>query len=230
MDPHLSSIATLAWCRALGLADDALTTPGLVWRVDATTRTLRILRVGDAVAVVGPEMAVSAIAGLPPEHIDESSIGSVTGGHAVRIEKLGLCADWVDATRVRDPLISHETEDLAELLRHCPPDDVTETDLSLAQPARSFVLLGPDRHPLAGAGYRELHSLLADVRVISTPEHRRLGLAATVTTLATHDALDAGLIPMSRVRRDNLAARGLAAVSGYTEWGTQMTVRLPAGP
>ncbi|MFD3810784.1 GNAT family N-acetyltransferase [Rhodococcus sp. NPDC058639] len=230
MDPHLSSIATLAWCRALGLADTALTTPGAVLRVDATTRTLRILRVGDAVAVVGPESAVSAIAELTPDRIDETAVRNATGGRAVRIEDLGLCADWVDATRVRDPLVSHEAEDLAELLRHCPPDDVTETDLPLAWPSRSFVLLDDDRRPLAGAGYRELHSLLADVRVISAPEYRRLGLAATVTTLATHDALDTGLIPMSRVRRGNVAARGLAAVSGYTEWGTQMTVRLPADP
>lgn len=208
--------------------------------MDDTARTLRILRVDDTVAVVGPESAVAAVADLDPDRFDPArfdadrfdaaAIRAVTGGHAVRTEVLGLCDDWTDATRVQDPLISHDTDDLAELLRRCPPDDVTDTALPAEPSTRSFVLLDDGHRPLAGAGYRELNSLLADVRVVSTPEHRRLGLAATVTTLATHDALDAGLIPMSRVLRDNIAARGLSVVSGYNRWGTHITVRLPSEP
>ncbi|MEE2061181.1 GNAT family N-acetyltransferase [Rhodococcus artemisiae] len=222
MDPHLSSIAALAWCRELGLADDALSSGGLVTKVDDTVSTVRVLDVGDTVAVVGPARAASAVAALPTRS-DEGVVRAAAGGFAARTEVLCLCPEWTDAVRVKDPLISHDTADLAELVRRCPPDDSSEVGADV--PDRAFVLLDDDHQPLAVAGYRELQSLLADVRVLTTPENRRLGLGATVATLCTHDALDAGLIPQWRTRRDNLAARGLAAVSGYLEWGTLITVR-----
>ena len=44
--------------------------------------------------------------------------------------------------------------------------------------------------------------------------------------LSIIEALDAGLIPQCRVRRDNLAGRGLAAVLGYEECGSHLTVQL----
>jgi hypothetical protein len=223
VDPHLSSIAALAWCRELGLADDALSSGGLVTEADETATTVRVLSIGDTVAVVGPEPTVSAVAALA-EPSDEGAVRAAAGGYAARTEQLGLCPEWTDAVRIKDPLISHDTAYLAELVRRCPPDDSTEVGADV--PDRAFVLLDDDHQPLAGAGYRELQSLLADVRVLTTPENRRLGLGATVATLCTHDALDAGLIPLWRTRRDNLAARGLAAVSGYVEWGTLVTVRL----
>lgn len=225
VDPHLSSIAALAWCRELGLADDALSSGGLVTNVDDTATTVRVLRIGDTVAVVGPEPAVSAVTDLSA-HPDEGAVRAAAGGYAARAEVLCLCPEWTDAVRVEDPLISHDTADLAELLRRCPPDDGTEVGPDV--PDRAFVLLDDDHQPLAVAGYRELQSLLADVRVLTTPENRRLGLGATVATLCTHEALDAGLIPLWRARHDNLAARGLAAVSGYVEWGTLTTVRMSA--
>ena len=228
MDPHISSIAALAWCRALGLPDDALVEPGCVTRVDDSGRDVRLLAVGRTTAIVGPRAAVSRLGAEPdPAELDAPRAEAVVAGHAGRTEILGLCTDWIDATRVDNPLISHDPEDLAELLRRCPPDDVTEAELSPARPSRVFVLLDDDHRPLTGAAYSELGSLLADVRVVTTPEARRRGLASTVVTLATHDALDAGLVPLARMRRDNRGARTLAAVSGYDIWGTLVTVRVP---
>ncbi|MEE2035008.1 GNAT family N-acetyltransferase [Rhodococcus chondri] len=227
MDPHLTSIAALAWCRELGLDDDALATPGLVTRVDDSAPVVQVLHIGESTAIVGPSRAVAALTEVEAAHRDEAAVRAATAGHAGRTEVLSLCADWIDASRVDDPLISHRAADFAELLRRCPPDDATEVELTASEQPRAFVLLDDEHRPLSGAGYGEVHSLLADLRVLTVPDHRRRGLAATVTTLATHDALDAGLIPMWRARRDNLAARGLAAVSGYLEWGTRITVRLP---
>lgn len=225
MDHHLSSIAALAWCRELGLADDALSPGVLVTKVDDTANTVRVLSIGDTLAVVGPEPALSAVTTLAAP-ADERAVRAAAGGYAARTEVLGLCPEWTDAIRVENPLISHDPADLAELVRRCPPDDSTE--LGADVPDRAFVLLDDDHQPLAAASYREVQSLLADVRVLTTPENRRLGLGATVATLCTHDALDAGLIPLWRARRDNFSARGLAAVSGYVEWGTLITVHLSA--
>lgn len=225
MDPHLSSIAALAWCRELGLDDDALTRPGHVVKVDDTAAELQILGVGDTLAVIGPESAVRRV---PPGPVETPVLRAAVGGFAAHTEILTLCADWVDATRVPDPLISHDPTDLADLWRRCPPDDVEEAAPVTTEPDHPFVLLDDDHRALSAAGYGELGSLLADVRVLTAPEYRRRGLAATVTTLCTHDALDAGLIPMARIRHDNIAGRRLAAVSGYGEWGIHITVRLPA--
>lgn len=243
----------LAWCRELGLDDAALATPGRVTRVDDASALVRVLRLGDVSAVVGPGWVVDAVATVPDAELDASALLELTRGHAVRSHALSYCADWVDATRVRDPLISHEVDDLAELLRRCPPDDATEAGLEIVTEAgleivteaglenvteaglenvtgeaSSFVLLDDDHRPLSGAVYTEVQSILADVTALTVPEHRRIGLAATVATLATHDALDAGLVPQWRARRDNTAGRGLAAVLGYTELGTHISVAVPA--
>ncbi|UYP20102.1 GNAT family N-acetyltransferase [Rhodococcus sp. Z13] len=230
MDPHISSIAALAWCRALGLPDHALAEPGCTTRIDDSADEVRLLVAGASTAIVGPSEAVSRLeAAGDHADLDAPRAESLVGGHAGRTELLCLCTDWVDATRVENPLISHDPGDLAELLRRCPPDDATETELTASPPTHAFVLLDDDHRPLAGAAHRELGSLLADVRVVAAPEVRRLGLAATVTTLATHDALDSGLVPLARVRRDNRGARAVAAVSGYDIWGTLVTVRLSPG-
>ncbi|ATQ31444.1 GNAT family N-acetyltransferase [Rhodococcus ruber] len=253
MDGHLLDIVRLAWCRELGLDDAALATPGRVTRVDDASALVRVLRLGDVSAVVGPGWVVDAVATVPDAELDASALLELTRGHAVRSHALSYCADWVDATRVRDPLISHEVDDLAELLRRCPPDDATEAGLEIVTEAgleivteaglenvteaglenvtgeaSSFVLLDDDHRPLSGAVYTEVQSILADVTALTVPEHRRIGLAATVATLATHDALDAGLVPQWRARRDNTAGRGLAAVLGYTELGTHISVAVPA--
>ncbi|MDV3206948.1 MAG: GNAT family N-acetyltransferase [Rhodococcus ruber] len=237
MDGHLLDIVRLAWCRELGLDDAALATPGRVTRVDDASALVRVLRLGDVSAVVGPGWVVDAVATVPDAELDASALLDLTRGHAVRSHALSYCADWVDATRVRDPLISHEVDDLAELLRRCPPDDATEAGLenvteagleNVTGEASSFVLLDDDHRPLSGAVYTEVQSILADVTALTVPEHRRIGLAATVATLATHDALDAGLVPQWRARRDNTAGRGLAAVLGYTELGTHISVAVPA--
>lgn len=245
MDGHLLDIVRLAWCRELGLDDAALATPGRVTRVDDASALVRVLRLGDVSAVVGPGWVVDAVATVPDAELDASALLDLTRGHAVRSHALSYCADWVDATRVRDPLISHEVDDLAELLRRCPPDDATEAGLEIVteaglenvteaglenvtEEASSFVLLDDDHRPLSGAVYTEVQSILADVTALTVPEHRRIGLAATVATLATHDALDAGLVPQWRARRDNTAGRGLAAVLGYTELGTHISVAVPA--
>lgn len=229
MDGHLLDIVRLAWCRELGLDDAALAAPGRVTRVDDASALVRVLRLGEVSAVVGPGWVVDAVAAVPDAELDASVLLDLTRGHAVRSHALSYCADWVDATRVRDPLISPELDDLAELLRRCPPDDATEAGLeNVTGEASSFVLLDDDHRPLSGAVYTEVQSILADVTALTVPEHRRIGLAATVATLATHDALDAGLVPQWRARRDNTAGRGLAAVLGYTELGTHVSVAVPA--
>lgn len=226
MDRHLLDIVQLAWCRELALADDALGAAGRVTRVDDTADRVQVLGLGETTAVVGPGDAVDALAHIPDSALDASTVRDAIGGHGARLHLLHYCADWVDASRVRDPLISHDARDLAELRRSCPPDDVI--DATPADGDRVFVLLDEDRHPLSAAGYGEIRGILADVVALTVPEHRRVGLAATVATLATHDALDAGLIPQWRVRRDNLAGRGLAAALGYEMCGSHLTVQLRA--
>ncbi|MBH0122725.1 GNAT family N-acetyltransferase [Rhodococcus sp. NPDC003382] len=224
MERHLLDIVQLAWCRELALDDHALTAGGRVVRVDDTADRLQVLRLGETTAVVGPGDAVAAVDRIPAEALDAATVREATGGHGARSHVLHYCADWIDASRVRDPLISHDARDLAELRRRCPPDDTI--DATPADGDRVFVLLDDDHRPLSAAGYGEVHSILADVVALTVPEHRRLGLASTVATLATHEALDAGLIPQCRVRRDNLAGRGLAAVLGYEECGSHLTVQL----
>lgn len=61
--------------------------------------------------------------------------------------------------------------------------------------------------------------ILADMRVLTDPDHRRHGYAAVVGRLATNDAIDDGLIPQWRARPENTTARRLAARLDYVEIG-----------
>lgn len=211
----------------LGVPDGTLDQPGFITRADESAPTVRLLRVGAATVGVGPAAILDDLASHDIETLDAPRVETLVKGLAGRTEILALCTDWMDVPAA-SPLISHETDDLDELLRSCPPDDVTEAELSSPDSSVVFVLLDDDHRPLAAAGYREQATLLADLRVITSPDSRRRGAATTALTLATHDALDAGLVPMMRIRRDNRGGRAVAATAGYDGWGTLVTVRLPS--
>lgn len=231
MDAHHLDIVALAWSREFGLPDGALREPGTrSVRVDDAAGQIRVLRLGAASAVVGPRWAIERTADLDDDElVSRGALLALTKDHAGRgaaPSTLSYASDFCRETGTEWPLISHHLAHVLELQRCCPPDDVDEADLAARR--NWFTLVDDDHRPLTSAAYTELQGILADMGVLTVPRHRHGGLATTVATLATNDALDGGLIPQWRAHRDNTASRRLAARLGFVECGTLAAVEVSA--
>lgn len=230
MDPHQLAIARLAWARALGLPDDALSASGVF--ETSTSDSIALLRLGAVHCLVGPAGLADRAAGRAlDEFTDPSALLSLTDDRSARCvgpEVLFFATDYVAAgaepAEGDEPLVSHELQHARAVANGCPPDDAAELHLDQHDP--SFTILTDDEHPTSTAGYLEREGLVADVAVLTTPEHRRRGLASTVGRIATDAALDGGLIPQFRVHRDNFAGHALAHKLGYVEGGLHVSLNV----
>lgn len=230
MDPHQVAIARLAWARTLGLPDDALTNPGV--QVAPDSDTISFLRLGDVCTLVGPAWSVDRAQGTALTGFsDPSTLLSLVDDRSARYTGpmvLFFASDYAGSTSGLDkderPLVSDDPAHARAVAARCPPDDAAEA--ALAQWQKRLTLLTDDEVPTASAGYTELAGLLADFGALTSPEYRRLGHASVIGRITTDDALDSGLVPQSRVQRDNFAAHRLARTLGYVEAGLYASVNV----
>lgn len=234
-DRHKLDIVRLAWCRRLHMDDRALDTDADRVEHVVATEDITVLRLAETTAIVGPPWAVEASRALAGQAgTDRDWISSLLGSRSERYEidthTLAYGTDIGHSIDVHDPLISHDAAHARNLAAHCSEADVAE---AFGEPVSRnwFTLLGDDRpadsaHSLASAGYSEEQLILADMRVLTDPDHRRRGHAQVVGRLATNDAIDEGLIPQWRSRPENTTARRLAARLGYVEIGACHTAVL----
>ncbi|QII05418.1 GNAT family N-acetyltransferase [Rhodococcoides fascians A25f] len=227
-DPHKLDIVRLAWCRQLGLDDTALDTDADRVEHLVSTENITVLQLAGTTVTAGPSWAVDAsrsMTGRPGA--DRTWMSSILGDRSERYEigthSLAYGSDIGHSIDVHDPLISHDAVHVRNLAAQCSDADVAEA-FGESVSRNWFTLLGDDRpadsaRSLAAAGYSEEQLILADMRVLTDPDHRRRGHAQVVGRLATNDAIDEGLIPQWRSRPENSIARRLAARLGYTEIG-----------
>ncbi len=227
-DSHKLDIVRLAWCRQLGLDDTALNTDADRVEHLVSTDNVIALQLAGTTVIAGPSWAIDAfrsVAGRPGE--DRTWMSSIlvdrSGRYEIGTHTLAYGSDIGHSIDVHDPLISHDAVHVRNLAENCDDADVAEA-FGESVSRDWFTLLGDDRpadsaHSLASAGYSEEQLILADMRVLTDPNHRRRGHAQVVGRLATNDAIDEGLIPQWRSRPENSIARRLAARLGYTEIG-----------
>ncbi|OZD80200.1 GNAT family N-acetyltransferase [Rhodococcus sp. 05-339-2] len=234
-DRHRLDIVRLAWCRQLQMDDRALDTDSDRVEHVGATEDITVLRLAETTLISGPSWAVDASRTLTGHAgTDRTWISTLLGDRSERYDSgthtVAYGSDIGHTIDVHDPLISHEAEHARNLAAHCSEADVAE---AFDEPVSRhwFTLLGDDRpadsaHSLASAGYSEQQLILADMRVLTDPNHRRRGHAQVVGRLATNDAIDDGLIPQWRSRPENASARRLAARLGYVEIGVRHTAVL----
>lgn len=227
VDDHQIDILRLAWSRELGLPDHALADPGVRHvRIDETTDRILFVTIAGASALVGPGWAVHRA----QQHDDDElvrgrgllALAKDHGGRCAGPVALGWAPDFGKNIGIEDPLVSHDRDHVVALESLCPPDDVTEADLT--GKSTWFTLVDDEHRPLASAGYSEWQGIVAGMGALTVPSVRRRGLGVTAAQLATNDALDAGLIPQWRAHHDNVASRRLAARLGYTDFGTHLSI------
>lgn len=230
MDSHHHDIIRLAWSRHLGLEDSALRPGERHIKIDPDATSVTFVRLGDASALIGPEIAVSEASAYTDEELSvREFLGALGTGRSQGPVILSFADDVGTTIDRHDPLISHDLAHVLSLDALCAPDDVIAADLTRKQ--SWFTLLSDSEpaetaQPLASAGYLEWAGVLADIGVLTSPTARRHGNAQVVARLATNDSFDEGMIPQWRTNSENGTSRRLAARLGYEEWGVFVSVEI----
>ncbi len=238
LDAATRAIIRLAWCRRLGLPDDALEAadpqaPGSVEEdtvrveVERAGGEFGLIRLFGRAVLVGPGSLLSAARELsgaeltdPTRWPDLLTRAGLTGVRIGEPETLAYLDDYQPVSG--SPLISDESSAASILAGRCPPDD--RIGIELADLPARFVLLdeADGQRPVAGAGYAEAGGLLGRLQVLTARSHRRRGLGATVSRIAVNDALDAGLIVEGWLPCGHPAAVSLSESVGFSPSGCRI--------
>lgn len=229
MEANTEAIIKLAWARLLGLPDDALIQPApRITRADDSM--IMYVSLWQHRVLIGPQWLLDIASTFTDDDLRNGSLLLSLGvNHAGRLlgEAILAFTDcYVEHDGLTAAVVTDDPDAIAELERSCPPDDVAEVGLSVM--SQQFVTLDELDQTTAGAGYAEWQGILAQLGVLTPPPLRRSGNATLAGAIATNDALDAGLVPQWRFRRDHRASLALSRRLGYRPVGTQTTVLLNA--
>jgi GNAT superfamily N-acetyltransferase len=233
LEPGSADIIQLAWARRLGFDDaDFATSAGRrLTRADESRRTVDFVRLFGNSALVGPQWALDAAAGLPDEelaqHVTLLTITRNHGGHGLGAAALFFADDLPLAQPSEDLTVSHGNPEAIELEAACPPDDVNEVGLSDLE--RRFTILHLEdgrRTPVACGAYTEWEGILAHMGVLVAPEWRRHGLGSLAASIAAHEALTSGLTLQWRSDVSNKGSLAIARSLGFAAGGIQTSVLL----
>lgn len=234
MESGTRAIVELAWARELGLLDDAFSFAEPGERLTRTNPDVAMfVTLWEHRVLVGPTWLLERAATVADETLVSGSglLGLTTDGPSggpgrlLGEAVLAFTDAYVDHDELESVAVSDEPQAVADLEHGCPPDDVTEVGLSSM--GQRFVLLDDRDAPTAGSGYAEWQGILGHLGVLTLPALRREGHGLLAGALALDDALDAGLVPQWRSRRENAASLALGRRLGFEAVGTQTTVVLP---
>ncbi|MCF3137821.1 GNAT family N-acetyltransferase [Paenarthrobacter sp. AR 02] len=246
LEPTSAAIIQLAWARHLGLDDDAFATaaarlastgaaPGepahRITRVDEAARDVVFLRLFGVSALVGPQWALDAAAGIPDtdlaQHVTLLTLTRSHGGHGLGSSALFFADDLPLQQPSDDLMVSPGNPEAILLEGLCPPDDVNEVGLQGLE--HRFTIMNPadeQSTPVACGAYSEWEGILADMGVLVAPPWRRRGLGTLAASIAAHEALAAGLTLQWKSDVSNTGALAMARHLGFATGGLHASVRL----
>jgi GNAT superfamily N-acetyltransferase len=233
LEPGSADIIQLAWARHLGFndADFAASAGERLTRADESRRTVDFVRLFGSSALVGPQWALDAAAGLPDEelaqHLTLLTITRSHGGHGLGAAALFFADDLPLQQPSEELTVSHGNPEAIELEAACPPDDVNEVGLSDLEHRFTILHLEDGRRtPVACGAYTEWEGILAHMGVLVAPEWRRRGLGSLVASIAAHEALTSGLTLQWRSDVSNKGSLAIARSLGFAAGGIQTSVLL----
>ncbi|HEY3573789.1 MAG TPA: GNAT family N-acetyltransferase [Arthrobacter sp.] len=235
LDPGSAAIIQLAWARRLGLDDGAfaraLETGERISKVDDAAHSVEFVRLFGSSALVGPQWALDAAAGISDEemaqHVTLLTITRQHGGHGQGAAALFFADDLPLLQPAEELTVSHGNPEAIELEGLCPPDDVNEVGLSDLE--NRYTIIHDDegqRVPVACGAYSEWEGILAHMGVLVAPDWRRRGLGALAASVAAHEALASGLTLQWRTDVSNKGSLATARSLGFSTGGIQTSVLL----
>jgi GNAT superfamily N-acetyltransferase len=235
LDPGSAAIIQLAWARRLGLDDGAfaasLASGERIVRADESVQTIEFVRLFGSSALVGPQWVIDAAAGIPDaemaQHVTLLTLTRSHGGHGLGAAALFFADDLPLRQPPADLTVSHGNAEAIELEGLCPPDDVNEVGLSDLENRYTIVHdVDGRRVPVACGAYSEWEGLLGHLGVLVDPGWRRRGLGSLAASIASHEALAAGLTVQWRAEVSNTGSVALARKLGLSTGGIQTSVHL----
>jgi len=235
LDPGSAAIIQLAWARRLGLNDGAfaraLETGDRITRADDAAQSVEFVRLFGSSALVGPQWALDAAAGISDEemaqHVTLLTITRQHGGHGQGAAALFFADDLPLLQPAEELTVSHGNPEAIELEGLCPPDDVNEVGLSDLE--NRYTIIHDDegqRVPVACGAYSEWEGILAHMGVLVAPDWRRRGLGSLAASVAAHEALASGLTLQWRTDVSNKGSLATARSLGFSTGGIQTSVLL----
>ena len=235
LESHSAAIIQLAWARRLGLDDgafaSALETGERITRADDSARSVEFVRLFGSSALVGPQWALDAAAGIADEemaqHVTLLTITRQHGGHGQGSAALFFADDLPLLQPSGELTVSHGNPAAIELEGLCPPDDVNEVGLSDLE-NRYTILHEEDgrRVPVACGAYSEWEGILAHMGVLVAPRWRRRGVGSLAASVAAHEALASGLTLQWRTDVSNKGSLAIARSLGFATGGIETSVLL----
>ncbi|GAA1268996.1 GNAT family N-acetyltransferase [Arthrobacter pascens] len=235
LESHSAAIIQLAWARRLGLDDgafaSALETGERITRADDSARAVEFVRLFGSSALVGPQWALDAAAGIADEemaqHVTLLTITRQHGGHGQGSAALFFADDLPLLQPSGELTVSHGNPAAIELEGLCPPDDVNEVGLSDLE-NRYTILHEEDgrRVPVACGAYSEWEGILAHMGVLVAPRWRRRGVGSLAASVAAHEALASGLTLQWRSDVSNKGSLAIARSLGFATGGIETSVLL----
>ena len=235
LESHSAAIIQLAWARRLGLDDgafaSALETGERITRADDSARAVEFVRLFGSSALVGPQWALDAAAGIADEemaqHVTLLTITRQHGGHGQGSAALFFADDLPLLQPSGELTVSHGNPAAIELEGLCPPDDVNEVGLSDLE-NRYTILHEEDgrRVPVACGAYSEWEGILAHMGVLVAPRWRRRGVGSLAASVAAHEALASGLTLQWRTDVSNKGSLAIARSLGFATGGIETSVLL----
>ena len=235
LESHSAAIIQLAWARRLGLDDgafaSALETGERITRADDSARSVEFVRLFGSSALVGPQWALDAAAGITDEemaqHVTLLTITRQHAGHGQGSAALFFADDLPLLQTSGELTVSHGNPAAIELEGLCPPDDVNEVGLSDLE-NRYTILHEEDgrRVPVACGAYSEWEGILAHMGVLVAPRWRRRGVGSLAASVAAHEALASGLTLQWRTDVSNKGSLAIARSLGFATGGIETSVLL----
>ena len=235
LESHSAAIIQLAWARRLGLDDgafaSALETGERITRADDSARSVEFVRLFGSSALVGPQWALDAAAGIADEemaqHVTLLTITRQHGGHGLGSAALFFADDLTLMQPSGELTVSHGNPAAIELEGLCPPDDVNEVGLSDLE-NRYTILHEEDgrKVPVACGAYSEWEGILAHMGVLVAPRWRRRGVGSLAASVAAHEALASGLTLQWRTDVSNKGSLAIARSLGFATGGIETSVLL----
>lgn len=246
LEPTSAAIIQLAWARRLRLDDDAFATAAArlnhgsstpedpthrITRVDDSARALVFLRLFGVSALVGPQWALDAAAGLPDtelaQHVTLLTLTRSHGGHGLGSSALFFADDLPLQQPSEDLTVSQGNPEAIILEGLCPPDDVNEVGLQAH--GHRFTIMHPEEEqptPVACGAYSEWEGILANMGVLVAPPWRRRGVGTLAASIAAHEALASGLTLQWKADVSNTGALAMARSLGFATGGLHASVLL----
>ena len=217
------------WSHRLEIDISYLQNPGLTLIAREGSYGVTALKFFDSIVAICQPSLLSTLSPLSPaDLLDMPLLLKVLNGH--KMNPIGIASiSYADEATLRKARLSDKArlsnwQEAESILSSCTETEQEESGIA-AMPFQ-FAADSADGKPSAVAGYEVWNDKIAQLGVLTKPEHRNQGLASSAAHAAAQAALDTGLIPQWRCQIGNMSSHRLSQNLGFHSVGLQLAINV----